>query len=97
MSKPLKDAGTIQVLLTRLNEERLPEALSLKEKVDRGECLSEHEIQSLQAIIRDSGTARRLAKKYPEYQDLFNRVAALYADITNKAKENEQRVSGHLM
>ena len=58
MSKPLKDAGTIQVLLTRLNEERLPEALSLKEKVDRGECLSEHEIQSLQAIIRDSGTAR---------------------------------------
>lgn len=97
MGKPLKDAGMIQLLLTRLTGERLPEALSLKEKVDRGECLSEHELESLLAMIGDGAAAARLAQKYPEYEDLFCRVASLYVEIANKANENEQRASGHSM
>ena len=94
MAKPLKDAGMIQLLLTRLTEERLPEALSLKKKVDSGECLSEYEISTLLAMMEDGYAASQLATKYPEYKELFGRVAELYTEIANKATENEQRASG---
>ena len=36
MSDSTKDTGTIQALLERLNNDRLPRALELKSKVDRG-------------------------------------------------------------
>ncbi len=54
MAKPLKDAGMIQLLLTRLNEERLPEALRLADKVTRGECLNDHEVRFMQVVLKDT-------------------------------------------
>ena len=94
MAKPIKDAGMIQLLLTRLNEERLPQALRLKDKVNRGECLSEYELSFMKSVMQDTTQARRLATKYPEYQDLVDKVAALYGEITQRAAENEQATSG---
>lgn len=94
MAKPLKDAGMIQLLLMRLNEERLPEALRLKDKVNRGECLSAYELSFMKSVMQDTTQARRLAAKYPEYQDLVNRVATLYGEITQRAAENQQAASG---
>ena len=96
MAKPTKDAGMIQLLLTRLNEERLPEALKLKEKVDKGECLSDYETRFMKTVFEDAGTVRRLVSRYPEYQSLALKVSALYTEITRKALENRQRVTGHL-
>lgn len=88
MTIPKKDAGTILVLLNRLNNQRLPRALRLKKQVDRGECLGDYELRFLQQVFEETGTARGLAVKYPEYQDLVDRMAALYAEITRKAAEN---------
>ena len=85
MAKPPKDAGMIQLLLNRLNEERLPEALKLQDKVRRGECLSEYDMQFMKNVLRDTGEARRLAAKYPEYQNLVDRMTALYGDIASQA------------
>lgn len=94
MAKPLKDAGMIQLLLKRLNEERLPEALRLQDKVNRGECLTEYELRFMKSVIADTGQARRLAAKYPEYESLVNRVAELYNGIAQRAAENQQAASG---
>jgi hypothetical protein len=90
MTKPRKDAGTILVLLNRLNEQRMPRALELKERVDRGERLGDHDMQFLKSVMADAGTARRMAAKYPEYQPLVDRVTNLYTEITRKAAENQQ-------
>ena len=75
-----EDAGTIQVLLARLNGERLPRALDLKSKVDRGERLDESDVQFLQTVLEDASGAQHLAAKHPEFQSLVGSLNSLYGD-----------------
>jgi len=86
-----EDAGTIQVLLARLNGERLPRALDLKSKVDRGERLDESDVQFLQTVLEDASGAQHRAAKHPDFQSLVGRLISLYGEITARALENEQR------
>jgi hypothetical protein len=91
MSESSKDAGTIQTLLDRLNKQRLPRALDLKSRVDRGERLLENDMDFLKRVFDDAGTAQALADKHPEFQPLVARLISLYSEITSKALENEQK------
>jgi hypothetical protein len=93
MKKPTKDAGMIQLLLMRLNEDRLPRAMKLKEQVDKGECLTDYDMHFMKSVMGDASTVRRLAAKYPEYQGLVDKVAALYTEVTQKALENQQKAA----
>ena len=85
-----KDAGMIQALLDRLNKQRLPRALALKDQVDRGERLSDLDIQFLKQVFEDAGVARGLVHRHLEFQPLVARLVSLYSEITSKALENEQ-------
>ena len=90
MKDPSSDQGTIQALLDRLNNWRLPRALELKSRVDRGEKLGDHDLAFLQRVFEDSNQAKMLAAGHPELQSLVNQLIGLYSDITRKALENEK-------
>jgi hypothetical protein len=85
------DAGTIQVLLQRLNEIRLPTALDLKKKVDSGEKLDSYDIKFLETVLADATQAQGLVAKHPEFKSLVGKLFGLYSEITARALENEQK------
>lgn len=91
MNDSSNDAGLIQVLVERLEKQRLPRALAIKQSVDRGEPLGDMDLDFLQEVLRDAGQIAPLVQAYPEWQDLAGRMMQLYKSITEKALENEKR------
>jgi len=89
-----KDAGLIQVLADRMETQRLPRALSLKDKVDQGETLNEFDIHFPEEVFRDTQKLKPLLDRYPEWHDLAARLVHLYKEITDKALKNEQSKRG---
>ena len=84
------DQGTIQTLLNRLTNMRLPRALELKAKVDRGETLDNHELDFLQRVLEDASNAQNIIERHSELHDLATKLVSLYSEITRKALQNEQ-------
>ena len=90
MTDESKDAGLLEVLVKRLEQQRLPMALDLKEKVDRGEKLNEFDIQFLDEVFRDAQQVSGLIERNPEWQELATKMVSLYKEITDKALANEK-------
>ena len=91
MRKAENDAGTIQVILDRLNNQRLPRTLAIKSKVDKGHALDDYDILYLKMALEDGREALALASKHPEFNSLVSRLIDLYSEITRKGLENEQK------
>ena len=90
MTDTSKDAGLIQVLAERLETQRLPRALDLKAKVDRGETLSEFDIEFLDDVFNDANRLGPLVERHPEWHEVATKMVSLYKEITDKALENEK-------
>ena len=90
MNESEEEAGIIQVLAMRLETQRLPRALALKEKVDGGERLNDMDIAFLDEVLSDTARIKPMIDRHPEWQKVFIQMAQLYEGILSKAKENEQ-------
>lgn len=88
-----EDAGLLAVLMERTEKQRLPRALALKEKVDRGELLDSFDIDFLEEVFATFRENKALIDRHPEYQDMVAQLASIYAMIMEKATENEKTAS----
>jgi hypothetical protein len=85
-----KETGTIAVLAKRMVEERLPQALALKERIDKGGVLNEIDLRLLEQVLKDAEQIRPLMQKEPKVLEVAGRMVELYREITAKALENEK-------
>ena len=76
MKQSSKDTGVILALMQRFNEQRLPEVLALKKRVELGERLSEYDIAFLEKVLSDSNHVMPLIEKHPELQSIASRAEA---------------------
>jgi hypothetical protein len=85
-----KELGVKAVLAKRMVEERLPKALALKERIDRGELLNGLDLNFLEQVVKDANEAIPMVKDDPRVMEVAARMLQLYKEITSKALENEQ-------
>ena len=90
MTGDSKDEGLITVLMQRFEKDRLPRALDLKEKVDRGEILNDNDSAFLEQVFADTSKIKPLLDRHDEYHKLVSQAASLYHQITEKALQNEE-------
>jgi hypothetical protein len=91
MTDTTNDAGLIQVLLDRFNNQRFPRALELKAKVDGGQRLEQFEVDYLGDVLKDIHAIKGLVARHPEYESLVIKGMQLYTEITTKALANEKQ------
>lgn len=91
MSEVTTEQGVAAALLDRFVQIRLPRALDIKAKVDRGEPLDDYDIAFLREVLADADALKSHVDKRPDLHSLYARVISLYHDITTKALENRQQ------
>jgi hypothetical protein len=90
MDQSEEDAGTIEVLILRMEETRIPRAKRLLDKVNVGDTLSNNDIRFLKRVYRDNRANQSLILRNPDYFKLMAGFIDLYSEIIEKAFENEK-------
>ena len=91
MVKSHTDEGVIEALLERITTVIIPKVMAIKAKIDRGEKLSDYDIQVLLQIYERNLRNREIFHRYPEYDKLETELMALYAKVIQSGLNNEDQ------
>ena len=89
MDQPTTEIGIIQVLLRRLETQRLPRARYLERKVASGDVLNDFDLAFLEAALGDACELIHMLGHHPEYRHLVHQLLDFYRDIVSRAEEND--------
>lgn len=84
------DTALMTVLLERFKKQRYPRAISLIEKVERGELLSHFDLVFLKEVSDDIHNIQPLLDRQPECQVIANKMIKLCSEIAVKGLSNEK-------
>jgi len=90
MNNSTMDLGIIEVILERLEKQRLPRLLDIQKKVDEGTSLNDIDLDFLESSMQDANKIIPIIDRHPEYQKLASEVMSLYKNITEKALQIEK-------
>lgn len=88
-SSPQKELGIITALINRLETQRLPRALAIKDKLDHGNILDDIDIAFLTEEFADMANLMVRLKPFPECQRLVGKITDLYQEIAAQAIHNQ--------
>ncbi len=89
MKQKDQDTLIIAAALRRLNEFRLPRAISLKEKVDSGDVLNDIDLNFLRRALDDAREMSPILERNPEYLELRDKAVGLCKQVLDKNAENQ--------
>ena len=89
MNQKEQDILIISAALKKLNEFRLPRAMSLKKKVDGGEALNDSDLKFLQRALSDARDLNPILERNPEYLDLRDKAVGLLEQILAQDAQNQ--------
>lgn len=85
-----KELGITLAIFERFETQTLPDLLWIKGKVDKGELLSDGDMEFLEQISQNATDVKPLVDNQPSWQLLYAQVVNLYEEIIAKALENQQ-------
>lgn len=94
MSDPNQDKGVAIALIQRFESQRLPRALELKARVDKGDVLTDADVAFLEDVMRDAQAVKGLVERNPQWAPLVAQGMDLYHQITTRALANEKAKRG---
>jgi hypothetical protein len=88
-----KELCVITMLLKRLEEDSIPTVLDMRRKVDRGERLTDAEIEYLERILSDAETfgLSRLLEHHPDYSRLVGAFFSLCGQVIESDLRGEEK------
>lgn len=89
MDKAIEEEATLEALLQRFKDYRLPRAERMLDRVEAGQPLSDEDIQWLERVIADGHVAMPLVRAHHEYDRLLAGAMALFAKIIELGVANE--------
>jgi hypothetical protein len=85
----LHHQGVLLIAMRRFREVHLPRAEDMRDRVDRGECLTDADLAYLRQTFGECRAVGWHAADMPDWQEICVRVVALYRSLMERAVENE--------